>query len=56
LGAGIKTVNRIGDAEAPGTIAAAVFGGHRYARELDLEPWGDEVPFLRENAQLGPWP
>ena len=54
-GAGIKTVNRIGDAEAPGTIAAAVFSGHRYARELDLEPWGDEVPFLRENAQLGPW-
>lgn len=53
--AGIKTVERIGDVLAPGTIAAAVFSGHRYARELDREPWGDEVPFLRENAQLGPW-
>lgn len=53
--AGITTVERIGDVLAPGTIAAAVFGGHRYARELDSQPWGDEVPFLRENAQLGPW-
>jgi len=55
-GVGIKTVERIGDAVAPGTIAAAVFSGHRYARELDREPWADGVPFLRENAQLGPWP
>lgn len=55
LEAGIKTVNRIGDVVAPGTIAAAVFSGHRYARELDRKPWGDEVPFLRENAQLGLW-
>jgi dimethylamine/trimethylamine dehydrogenase len=54
-GAGLKTVDRIGDVLAPGTIAAAVFSGHRIARELDREPWGDEVPFMRENAQLGPW-
>ena len=53
--AGVKTVECIGDAVAPGTIAAAVFSGHRYARELDRAPWGDEVPFLRENAELGPW-
>jgi dimethylamine/trimethylamine dehydrogenase len=53
--AGIKTVDRVGDALAPGTIASAVFGGHRYARELDKQPCGDEVPFLRENTQLGPW-
>jgi dimethylamine/trimethylamine dehydrogenase len=53
--AGIKTVERIGDAVAPGTIAAAVFGGHRFARELDRKPWGDQIPFLRENAELGPW-
>ena len=52
--AGIRTVERIGDALAPGTIAAATFSGHRYARELDRD-WGDEVPFLRENAELGPW-
>lgn len=48
-------MDRIGDAVAPGTVAAAVFSGHRLARELDLEPWGDTVPFLRENAQLGQW-
>jgi dimethylamine/trimethylamine dehydrogenase len=28
---------RIGDCEAPSIIAAAVFAGHRYARELDAE-------------------
>ena len=33
--AGIRTVQRIGDCQAPGLIAAAVFAGHRYARELD---------------------
>ena len=26
---------RIGDCEAPAIIAAAIFSGHRYARELD---------------------
>jgi dimethylamine/trimethylamine dehydrogenase len=30
-----KSVTRIGDCEAPAIIAAAVFSGHRYARELD---------------------
>ncbi len=33
-----KTVKRIGDAEAPAIIAAAVFAGHRFARDLDNEP------------------
>jgi dimethylamine/trimethylamine dehydrogenase len=33
-----RTVKRLGDAEAPAIIAAAVFAGHRYARELDCEP------------------
>jgi hypothetical protein len=33
---------------APGTIAAAVFAGHRYARDLDGEP--ADVPFLREGS------
>ena len=32
---GIKTVTAIGDCYAPGTIAAAVYAGHQYARELD---------------------
>jgi len=32
-----QTVNRIGDCDAPAVIAAAVYAGHRYARELDEE-------------------
>ncbi len=32
-----KTLKRIGDCDAPAIIAAAVFAGHRYARELDEE-------------------
>ncbi len=43
--AGIETVRLIGDAEAPGLIAHAVYSGHRYARELDAPP--REVPFTR---------
>jgi dimethylamine/trimethylamine dehydrogenase len=34
--AGIASVTRLGDCLNPGTIAAAVYAGHRYARELDL--------------------
>jgi dimethylamine/trimethylamine dehydrogenase len=49
--AGIKSVTRIGDCLAPGTIAAAVYSGHKYARELD-EPVTDGVPFRRELPQL----
>lgn len=33
--AGIKSVSRIGDCEAPSIIAAAIHAGHRWARELD---------------------
>ena len=33
----LKTVKRIGDCDAPAIIAAAVFSGHRYARELEEE-------------------
>jgi dimethylamine/trimethylamine dehydrogenase len=49
--AGIKSVTRVGDCLAPGSIAAAVYGGHRYARELD-GPVSDGVPFRRELPQL----
>ena len=45
--AGVLSVRRIGDALGPGLIAAAVWSGHRYARELDGPPPGD-VPFKRE--------
>ncbi len=40
--AGILSVERIGDALAPGAIAHAVYSGHRYARELD-GPAGSEL-------------
>jgi dimethylamine/trimethylamine dehydrogenase len=45
--AGIVSVDAIGDCLAPGTIDAAVYAGHRYAREFDL-PEIDQVRFHRE--------
>ncbi len=40
-------IERIGDCLAPGTIATAVYSGHKYAREMDaVAPVG--MPFLRE--------
>ncbi|RMF37187.1 MAG: NADH:flavin oxidoreductase, partial [Alphaproteobacteria bacterium] len=52
--AGIRSVRIIGDAEAPGPIAWAVYAGHRYARELDEPDRGDALPFRRELAALAP--
>jgi dimethylamine/trimethylamine dehydrogenase len=49
--AGIVSITSIGDCFAPSTIAAAVYAGHRYAREFDWPP-GDEVAFLRELPDL----
>jgi dimethylamine/trimethylamine dehydrogenase len=47
-------VRPIGDAYAPGTIAAAVWDGHRYAQDLDdpaaLDP--DRIPLRREIIAL----
>jgi len=48
--AGIVSVHAIGDCLAPGTIAAAVYAGHRYAREFDI-PQIDQVGFRREMPQ-----
>ncbi len=50
--AGIKSVTRIGDCLAPSTIAAAVYEGHRYAREFDDNVDIDEVPYKREHVQI----
>jgi dimethylamine/trimethylamine dehydrogenase len=53
----IKTVRGIGDAWAPGTIAAAVWSGRRYAEEFDATPPpNDHVPFRREVTALAPQP
>ena len=43
------SVARIGDCEAPAIIAAAVFSGHRYARELDARIDRDN-PFKHDRA------
>jgi dimethylamine/trimethylamine dehydrogenase len=45
--AGIISVTSIGDCLAPSTIAAAVYAGHRYAREFDWPP-SDAAGFRRE--------
>ena len=46
-------VVQIGDALAPGTIAAAVYSGHKFGRDLGLAN-PDVVPFLREDVALSP--
>jgi dimethylamine/trimethylamine dehydrogenase len=53
--AGIKSVRRIGDCYGPATIAAAVYEGHRYARELDTDIDPDGVPFktVKYDLELG---
>jgi dimethylamine/trimethylamine dehydrogenase len=48
---GILSVTSIGDCLAPGTIAAAVYAGHRYAREFDW-PETDGAGFRREFPNL----
>jgi len=50
-GSGIKSVTRVGDCLAPGSIAAAVHGGHGYAQGLDEAAPG-EVSFKRERATV----
>jgi dimethylamine/trimethylamine dehydrogenase len=59
--AGIISVDRIGDALAPGAIVHAVHSGHRYARELDTAdgselyrrdaPIVEELPLLYETQE-----
>ncbi len=49
----LLSVRGIGDAWAPGTIAAAVWSGRRAAEEFDAQlPSNDVVPFRREVTQL----
>ena len=53
--AGISSVTVAGDALAPGTIAAAVWSGRRYAEEFDTVKDPDALPFRREVAELLPF-
>jgi dimethylamine/trimethylamine dehydrogenase len=50
--AGIASLQAIGDCDAPSTIAAAVYDGHRAARELDAPPADPDMPFRRERVAL----
>jgi dimethylamine/trimethylamine dehydrogenase len=47
---GVRAMARVGDCLAPGTIAAAVYSGHKFARELGEE---GARPFRRERIALG---
>jgi dimethylamine/trimethylamine dehydrogenase len=38
--AGVTSLTRIGDCYAPSTIQAAVYSGHKWARELDAPTAG----------------
>jgi dimethylamine/trimethylamine dehydrogenase len=49
--AGIVSITAIGDCDAPGTIAAAVYAGHRFGREFDQPP-NPAGPFRREYPDL----
>ena len=49
---GVKSVEVIGDANAPAAIAWATYAGHRYAEELDEPDIGDALPFRREVARI----
>jgi dimethylamine/trimethylamine dehydrogenase len=48
--AGIKNVDRIGDALAPGAIAHAVYSGHKLAQEIGtkarLQPYRRDTPIV----------
>jgi dimethylamine/trimethylamine dehydrogenase len=48
---GIVQVHRIGDCRAPGIIAAAVYSGHKLARELD-DPQAGYMSFKRERCAV----
>jgi len=50
--AGVSSVQAIGDCDVPSTIAAAVYDGHRAARELDELPADPDLPFRREHIFL----
>ncbi|TPW11510.1 MAG: NADH:flavin oxidoreductase, partial [Acidimicrobiaceae bacterium] len=52
--AGLSSVTAVGDSWCPGTIAAAVWDGRRFAEELDENPGGDGTPFRREVTAIAP--
>ncbi|MCX7289096.1 MAG: NADH:flavin oxidoreductase, partial [Rhodobacterales bacterium] len=51
---GIRSLNLIGDAGAPGPIAWATYAGRNWAEGLDQSDPGDALTFRREIAALDP--
>ena len=49
------SLTRIGDCDAPAIIAAAVYAGHRYARQLDTRIDVDE-PLIHDRLDVGQTP
>jgi dimethylamine/trimethylamine dehydrogenase len=49
----LETLRTIGDAHVPGAIYAAVYGGHRMAREFGESIDPDAVGYIRELVDLG---
>jgi dimethylamine/trimethylamine dehydrogenase len=54
--AGIRSVTLVGDALAPGTIAAAVWAGRRFAEDLDAERGPVATDMRREVTGLSAGP
>jgi dimethylamine/trimethylamine dehydrogenase len=53
LGAsGVSSITSIGDCLNPSTIAAAVYDGHRVAREMDAPLDNPDMPFRRERVLI----
>lgn len=50
--AGVRSIERAGDALAPGAIVHAIHSGHRVAREIGLGETG--VPYRRDFPIVGP--
>jgi dimethylamine/trimethylamine dehydrogenase len=50
--AGIRSIQAVGDCDLPSTIAAAVYDGHKVAREMDAPPANPDLPFRREHIAL----
>jgi dimethylamine/trimethylamine dehydrogenase len=50
--AGVRSIERAGDALAPGAIVHAIHSGHRVARELDLDE--RTAPYRRDFPIVGP--
>jgi len=48
------TLHKIGDCDAPAIIAAAVYAGHRYARELEADVNPDDA--IRQDRLYDPDP